>query len=267
MTTLTQFADLIASRQISGQTVRFQIPDDWQQGVTAYGGLVAAIGACAIRDVLGEERALRALQVNFVGSVPAGPAAVQVTTLRSGKSVTQAQAIVSANGETACVISAVLALSRENSLAAFALTQPSTRPAEALDDLPFIPGRTPAFFQHFRSRWAEGDPPASAGSTLHSRIWMQLNSNPVNSELLCILFADAMPSPIMSTARSKVFGASLAWTLEFLPPSQQVQRPDWWRADTELTGHGQGYANQVTTLWTPQGLPAARSQQVVAIYA
>jgi hypothetical protein len=40
----------------------------------------------------------------------------------------------------------------------------------------------------------------------------------------------------------------------------------WWRADTELTGHADGYANQRSTVWTPAGQPAAFSHQVVAVY-
>jgi len=266
MTTLVRFADILARRHRAGNEVCFDVTDDWQQGRTAYGGLVGAIAACAIRDVLGPERPLRALQVNFVGSVPAGPACVRVDPLRVGKSITQARAIVEADGETACVVSSVLGLARESTLPPFAPTQPATRLPDSLPEVPFMPERMPAFMQHLATRWAEGDPPYSGGSSTHSRIWLALRGDPVPRELLVILFADAMPSPVMSAARSRVFGASLGWSIEFLAPSQQGEDDGWWRADTELTGHAQGYANQVSTIWTPQGEAAARSQQVVAIY-
>jgi acyl-CoA thioesterase len=210
---------------------------------------------------------MRALQVNFIGPVPAGPAQVQVRTLRQGKSVTQAQAIVTANDQIACLVSAVLGAPRPNSLVTHAPAYTSSRQAESLADLPFIAGKTPVFFQHFRSRWAEGDPPSTGGSTLHSKIWLQLQSASVPRELLTILFADAMPSPVMGTTRARVFGASLAWTIEFLDAAQHGDDSGWWRADTELIAHSQGYANQLTTIWTPEREAAARSQQVMAIYA
>lgn len=266
MTMLVPFADILARRRRSGNEVSFEVTDDWQQGRTAYGGLVGAIAACAIRDVLGPERAMRALQINFVGSVPAGAASVRVETLREGKSITQAQATVLANGETACVVGSVLGLARDSALPPFGLTQPPTRAPDALRDVPFMPDRMPAFARHLVTRWAEGDPPYSGGTSTHSRIWLSLRGDPVPGELLTILFADAMPSPAMSAARSRVFGASLGWSIEFLAPSQNAHGEGWWRADTELTGNAQGYANQVSTIWTPQGEAAARSQQVVAIY-
>ncbi len=85
-------------------------------------------------------------------------------------------------------------------------------------------------------------------------------------EPLSILFADAMPSPLMVIATSRVFGASLAWSLELLPPAGGAAGDGWWRADTELTGNADGYANQVSTVWTPRGEPAAISHQLVAVY-
>ena len=266
MTSLVPFSDILARRKRSAGVVSFDVTDDWQQGRTAYGGLVGAIAACAIRDVLGPERALRALQINFVGTVPAGPVQVRVDVLRAGKSITQAQATVSAAGETACVVNSVLGLERGSTLPAFGLQQPLTRPPDALRDTPYMPQLMPAFVRHLTTRWAEGDPPYSGGTSTSSRIWLALRGDPVPRELLTILFADAMPSPAMSAAKTRVFGASLAWSIEFLAPSQAGDSAGWWRADTELTGNAQGYANQVSTIWTPQGEAAARSQQVVAVY-
>lgn len=266
MNSLVPFSEILARRTRSGERVCFDVTDDWQQGRTAYGGLVGAIAACAIRDVLGPERALRALQINFVGTVPAGRAEVRVDVLRAGKSITQAQATVSAAGETACIVSSVLGVERSSSLPAFGLAQPPTRAPGSLRDTPYMPQLMPAFVRHLVTRWAEGDPPYSGGTSTSSRIWLALRADPVPRELLTILFADAMPSPVMSAAKSRVFGASLAWSIEFLAPSQAGDGEGWWRADTELTGNAQGYANQVSTIWTPQGEAAARSQQVVAVY-
>ena len=262
-----RFAELIAARRRDADLVHFDVPHDWQQGITAFGGLVAAMASCALRDVLGPRLPLRALQVNFIGPVPAGPTQIQVRTLREGKSITQAQAIVTANDQTACLVSAVLGAPRANTLITHAPTFTPSRQPESLTELPFTPGKTPIFFQHFRSRWAEGDPPSTGGNSLHSKIWLQLQGAAVPRELLTILFADAMPSPVMGTTKSQVFGASLAWTIEFLETAQSADNEGWWRADTELVAHSQGYANQLTTIWTPQGEAAARSQQVMAIYA
>lgn len=267
MTSLVSFADLLAGRTRDAETIAFTVTDDWQQGRTAFGGLVAAMAACAIRDVLGAQRPLRALQVNFVGSVPAGPAQVRVEVLRAGQSITQAQATLTAAGQTACVVGAVLGLPKASALPEVALSRPPSAAAEALPDTPFMPARMPAFIRHFATRWAEGAPPGTGQPACPSRIWLSLRSAPVPRELLTILFADVMPSPALSPARGPVFAASLAWSIEFLPASQGEGGDGWWRADTELAGSAQGYAHQLTTVWAPDGSAAARSQQVVALYA
>ena len=266
MTALVRLADLLARRVRDGARVEFRVTDDWQQGRTTYGGLVAVLAACALRDAVGPARPLRALQVNFVGSVPAGPAVVDTRVLREGRSVTQAQATLSSGGEAACFVQAVYGAPRASALPRWSMPMPATRAAEAVPQVPFLPKIMPAFLQHLATRWAEGDPPYTGGSARHSRLWLQLQGDPVEPELLAILFADAMPSPVMGQASSRVFAASLAWSIELLPAAFDGGGHGWWRADTELTGNAEGYANQVSTVWTPGGEPAAISHQVVAIY-
>lgn len=267
MASLVSFAELLAGRTRAGDSITFTLTDDWQQGRTAFGGVVAAIAACAIRDLLGPERPLRALLVNFIDSVPSGPVQVRVETLRAGGSITQAQATVLVAGQTACVIGAVLGLPKRSALPGFALTRPATTPADALSDAPFIAAQMPAFLRHFSHRWAEGAPPGTGQPIGPSRIWLALRSAPVPRELMAILYADAMPSPALAPARGPAYGASLAWSIEFLSASQGDDGEGWWRADTEIAGSAQGYAHQITTVWAPDGRAAARSQQVAALYA
>lgn len=143
---------------------------------------------------------------------------------------------------------------------------PETRPPQALTDAPYLPALMPAFIQHLAVRWAQGGLPFSGGDALHSRLWLQLRGEPVAPELMAILFADAMPSPVMAAARGRVAAASLAWSIELMPAASQPVGTGWWRADTDLTGNADGYANQYSTIWTPDGRAAAFSHQVVILY-
>jgi acyl-coenzyme A thioesterase PaaI-like protein len=106
------FSTLIAARRREGDTLHFHIGEDWQQGRTAYGGVVSALAAQAMRDVAGTdwpaEVRLRALQCSFVAAVPAGPVSVAVEVLRRGRNVVQVMARVLARGEAGDSLGSVL---------------------------------------------------------------------------------------------------------------------------------------------------------------
>ena len=134
------FAQLIASRERSGVRVTYRVGADWQHGRTLFGGLVAAFAACAIRDVAGPARPLRALQVAFVGPVPAGVLSVDVDVLRDGRAVTQVRAVAHAGDGTGCHVLAVLGDARASALPVSAARRPPARDVErqtglAVDDL------------------------------------------------------------------------------------------------------------------------------------
>jgi acyl-CoA thioesterase len=262
----TRLADILSARRREGGRTRFTVTDDWLQGRAAYGGLVAALATQAIHDSIGRDRPLLALQISFIGAVGAGPADVDVTVLRRGKSVTQARAAVESGGSLACVALAVLGDARETALARRTPSRPPTAHPDGLREMPFLPGRMPEFMRHLAVRWAEGVPPFKGGDSDSSRLWLRLRGDRVAPELAAIMFADAMPSPAMAWAPRGTFGASLAWSIELLPAASREPGEGWWRADTVLTHCAGGYANQVSTIWTPHGDPAAFSQQVVAIY-
>ena len=90
----TPFSAIVAARTCAGDTVTFDIAEDWQQGRTAYGGIVCAIAAQAMRDVAGADWQpdvyLRALQCSFVSVVAAGRVQIEVEVLRQGRNVCQA---------------------------------------------------------------------------------------------------------------------------------------------------------------------------------
>ena len=51
-----------------------------------------------------------------------------------------------------------------------------------------------------------------------------------------------------------------------MPPATPPDPTGWWRADTEAIAAGDGYVNQRTTLWAPDGTLAALGYQVAAVY-
>jgi len=272
MSEITTFAALLAARQRAAGTVTFTIPEDWQQGRTTFGGLIASTAVQAMRDVAGgawdADVRLRALQTSFIGPVDKGPVDVAVQVLREGRNVRQVQALVQQAGQTAAVLLGVFGAARESEVAPLAPAQPEVaKTADAAMKLPFLRGIAPNFTQHFDARWGEGELPYSGRESWLSRIHLQLRSEAVDPELLTVLMADLPPTPVLSRFTRPVPASSVSWELELRPVAEARQGPDaWWRVDTEVIAAAGGYVNQVTKLWTPDGELASIGYQVVAVF-
>ncbi len=72
---------------------------------------------------------------------------------------------------------------------------------------------------------------------------------------------------ILALAQLKGFApaSSVSWALE-LRPVERPQDDAFWRMDKDALATGEGYVNEKTTLWTPEGEMAALGYQVVAVY-
>ena len=260
------------TRAANGAVVVFDIPADWQQGRTTFGGLIATVAVQAMRDVAGADWSpavrLRALQTSFIGPVDQGPVEVVVQVLREGKNVRQVQALVQQRGQTSALLLGVFGTGRDTVVPVREPDQPTVdRDAENARPLPFIPGVAPNFTQHFDFRWGEGRMPYTGTESWHSRIHLRLKSEPVDAELLTVLMADTPPSPVISRFTQPTPASSVSWELELRPVDLTGHGDDaWWRVDTDVIAAAGGYVNQVTRLWTPAGDLAALGYQVVAVY-
>ena len=65
----TTFSTLLSRIDARDGVAVLDVPDDWLQGRTLFGGLQAVIGLAAMRSLVAEPP-LRSLQVTFLGPVP-----------------------------------------------------------------------------------------------------------------------------------------------------------------------------------------------------
>ena len=272
----TPFHEILRARHVRGSELRFDVPADWQQGRTAYGGLASAMAAQAMHDVAGAawpaDARLRALQTNFVGPVAPGPAAIDVEVLREGKSVRQVMArLTTGGGEVAGIWVGVYGSPRPTIIDPLVPQAPPLRhaPGEA-PTRPFTPGVMPDLLSHFEIGWAAGSPPFSGGTGWATSQYLRLlgdRADLIDPDVLVVLLADLPPSPAISRLTRPAPASSVCWALELLPLAAPVAADAWWRIDTQTRSAGDGYANHSSTLWAPDGAPAAFGHQVVAVYA
>jgi len=81
---LTPYSQLLAAIARGDGEASVDVPEDWLQGRTLFGGLQAAIALAAMRT-LAPAWPLRSLQVTFLAPVPGGPVRAKARVLRSGK--------------------------------------------------------------------------------------------------------------------------------------------------------------------------------------
>lgn len=269
----TPLPDLLALRHREGQRVHFQVPADWLQGRTTFGGLLSLLAVQAMRDVCGSDWPLRALQTNFVGPVNAGSFQADITLLRQGKNVRQVQCRITQIDEQGTeqvggVLLGVFGTGRDSTLPALTPSQPviDKSPEEAML-LPFIPGLTPDFTQHLEFRFGEGGLPFTGSADWLTRTYVRLRqARGIDAELMAVMLADAGPTPALSRLNRPAPASSVSWALELRPVSAEVPHDGIWRMDKEALAVGEGYVNERTHLWTPSGELAALGYQVVAVY-
>ncbi len=270
---LTPMSELLARRQRDGDVVRFTVTPDWGQGRTTFGGLLSALVVQAMRDVCGGDWPLRALQTNFVGPVAPGSFDVDVSLLRQGKNVRQAHARVTqldGNGhvQVGGVLMGVFGSGRASTLPHLRPTLPAVAVApEQAFVWPYIEGVTPAFTRHIEARHAEGVTPFTGSSDWFSRTYVKLRQPAgTDSELTAVLLADAGPTPALGALQAPAMASSVSWALELRPVTGE-HAGGLWRMDKTALATGEGYVNEKTELWTPDGQLAALGYQVVAVYA
>lgn len=269
----TPFPALLASRTLlpDGQHVEYDVPEDWGQGRTTYGGAISSMAVQAMRDVAGAAWSpavrLRALQTSFIGPVVPGPARVRVTVLREGKNIRHVQATVLQGDATAALLLGVFGVDRETVVPVLSPQQPAVaRSAEMSQRLPYIPGRMPSFLQHLEVLWSEGVPPFSGTESWHSRLFLRVGAEGVHPDVLTVLLADVPPTPVISSFKTPAPASSVSWELELRPLAAPAAPSAWWRIDTDVIAAAGSYANQVSKLWAPSGELASIGYQVVAVY-
>ena len=273
MDALHTVGSLVERRRIAAASVHFPVSDDWQQGRTCYGGLIAMLGVVAMRDIAGHawpaEAGLRGLQTCFVGPVSAGEVEIGVQLLRQGRNVCHVQAQALQGGQVAAVMLGVFGAERPSSLRPRRPPRPAPRhEADALPPPPALPDGAPVFLRHFDMRWSEGAPPFTGGHGYHSRIHLRMagdEAERLSTELQTVLLADLPPTPAIGQLTRPSANSSVTWALELCPVDGQPAR-GWWRADNESLRVDGGYVNHRSELWAPDGRLAAYGSQVVAVF-
>lgn len=265
------FDDLVTPSPLAPGRFSIEVPDGWQQGRGAFGGLVLGFLARAAEAMAADPaRVLRSLSGQIVGPVQPGPAEIAVDVLRAGSSVTAVTArLVQADD---VVAHAAVTLARSRPTYAAAPTLPAPAPPSWRDTglmaLPAIVPTAPIFTRHLEF-WPTGPLPfsgASASAAQETAGWVRLRrAGPTRDAAFVIALVDSYWPGFLVAAREVRQAVTLTFSLETMSDLDGLDpdAPLFYRA--RVLGGRDGYAVEARELWGEDGRLVALNQQIFAI--
>ena len=254
-----------------------RVPDGWQQGRGAFGGLVLAALARAIEMAEPEpDRKHRSFNGEIAGPVLPGEALIEVTELRRGTGLSAWNATLSQQGQPLVRASSILArgrsvgpLSPSGGLAGTPATlhmpAPPIPPASEvaiipIENAPFVP----VFSRHLEFR-VVGPLPFSGASEPIASGWVRAKrAPPTLGAPEIVALADAWwPAALATAPTPRPVGTVMFGLQLFLPEAPLDPALPLFHRGRVLVEH-EGYMAEMRELWTEDGRLLALNQQTIA---
>ncbi len=264
----TSFTELLARVRASEPgPATVEVPSDWTQGRSTFGGLPVALALERMRMQVEPTRRPRSLLVAFVGPIGPGPIEVRVEALRHGQSASVLEARVLQGQTIRCTVTGSFAADRPSEMAVEGRPRPSVPGPDGLTSMPFIEGLMPTFTQHFELRWAVGQIPFARSPMHEFGGWCRLRESGAAGPSHVAALVDAWPAPALQQLRKPGPASSMSWMLELADVDEQARSDDWWYFHADTDRAIGGWVNAHATLWSPSGKLVALSRQTVAVFA
>ncbi len=264
-----EFAELID--RLQQHPTQMRIPASWAQGRASFGGLVAALGYLQMQSQVPAGRPLRSLALTFVGPVePELEVTFEARVLREGKAVSQVFGQVLQQGQVVTLLQGSFGAARPSRVSLPAEPAPAMKAVGECQELPYLPGVTPAFTQHLAMRWAVGGLPFSNTPSRQMGGWVQLRGEQAHNRLTeahLLALVDAWPPATLPFLSAPAPGSSLTWTIEFIQPLAELPGNAWCQYLAQIEQAGDGYGHVAAKLWSEEGVLLATSRQVVTVFA
>jgi acyl-CoA thioesterase len=262
------FSDLMGSicsgdSNNNGLAWSVDIPDNWMQGRTTYGGLSAAL--CLQTALLDNPDLppIRSAQINFIGPA-GGKVQMQSKILRQGKSVCYIEVLMF--GEKGLATHAVFCFgaARQSKLNDAYTSKPDVPDHHYLPEF-FPPGTAPSFTRNFETKLAIGDPPISASTKNEFYLWCRHSDKTANSMTALLGIADMPPPAVLPKFKEFAPISSMTWMLNFLVDEPQTQ-DGWWLLRSGAEHAVDGYSSQDMQVWNSNKELVISGLQNIAIF-
>ncbi len=259
------WADIRASLRAEGDGHRVDIPANWKQGRTAYGGLTSALMLAGASERFDNLPPLRSALINFVGPVTDSPL-LTANLERQGRNVSSVSAGAHIGEQAVGRAEFLFGAGRASKIDVDFAAPEAIPPNEAELFTPeAAQGMVPHFFHNFDTRLIAGARPMM-GDEGYIRTWSR-HRDPASRDgiesLLCI--GDVLPPAAMPLMRSFSPVSSMSWMFNLLTDNPQTE-DGWWHIEARLTAARGGYSSQVMRIWNTAGELVVEGMQSIAIF-
>jgi acyl-CoA thioesterase len=265
------FDQLVAPTPLGAGRFSIDVPDGWQQGRGAFGGLVLAIMARAAEATAADpSRVLRSLTAQIVGPVQPGTTEIAAEVVRAGSAVTSMTVRMVQAGQVMAHAAVILGRSRPTYAAATTLTAPEMPSwRDPANSHLHLSGRLPPTFATHLEYWPTTPLPysgADAAAALETAGWVRLRRpGRARDAAFVLALIDAYWPGLLTDAREPRAAATLTFSLETMSDLDGLdpEAPLFYRG--RMLGGRDGYAVEARELWGEDCRLVALNQQIFAV--
>lgn len=263
---MNDLTTLSTPTRIADDQFRWEVPEGWQQGRGAFGGLVIATLVRAVETVAETpERVVRTVAAHLVGPVLVGSADISVERLRIGNGVSSLAASLRQGDEVLAHAVLVLGKTRSTEFDRQDVSAPEIPDWQSFEPLPVRPPLGPTFAEHFEFR-STGPLPFSGGSRATSGGFVRpLLPGRARDAAYVAAQADGWWPAVLATLTAPRPTATVSYNLQLLtnPAELDPSLPLFHRA--RALAALDGYVAEHRELWTLDGRLVALNQQTFAV--
>ena len=263
---MTGFRNIVDDFTAFNGGYQTDIPENWRQGRTAYGGLTAGLSLAAVQKQFANLPPLRSLMINFIGPIAENPV-FKSRLLRQGRNVTSIETQALIGEDVVATTTFIFGAARKSELSVDFPAPEAAAPEDCELFTPeFAKAFVPVFFHNFDTRLIAGQRPMSGAEEGYARTWSRHKDEASRAGIdSLVTIGDVLPPAALPMFKTMGPVSSVNWMLNILVDNPTT-KDGWWHVETKLTAANGGYASQVMRYWNADGVLVAEGMQAVAIF-
>ena len=263
---MTSYSELMAEFSTGKPDYAVDLPDNWTQGRTAFGGLTSGLLAAAIANDHPDLPGLRTAQINFAGPAT-GRLNVSHELLRRGKNnITFSAKLDSEMGAGTYGLLTYGVQRRLPEELDYPRRVIDIKPADAEPFFPSTEG-APRFLSNIDRRWVSGPRFLEGSDKPDMLFWARLTDAKSWDQGLVplIILADTPPAAFGFLTKPFRALSSISWHINLLTDDLSTE-DGWWLMRSAATFIKDGYVSQVIEVWNSDGRRVMDSLQLQALF-